>query len=105
MSYTRAPARVPGRTDAVRLKLDDLKVVEGMGPKIEKLCHQAGIRTWRGLSKTRVTRLKQVLEAAGPRYHMHDPASWPQQAGLLADARWQRFKTLTDTLKGGRKLG
>lgn len=84
------------------VKLDDLKLVEGIGPKIDGLLKEAGITTWAQLSKASIKKLQGVLDAAGPRYQVHDPGSWPQQAGLLAEGKWDEFKTLTDSLKGGR---
>ncbi len=86
----------------VTVKLDDLKLIEGIGPRIETLFKADGITTWRELSKANVERLQGVLDAAGPRYKVQNPASWPRQAGLLADGKWAEFKTLTDTLKDGR---
>ncbi len=84
------------------VKVDDLKLIEGIGPRIEALFKADGVVTWRELSKANVERLQGVLDAAGPRYTMHNPASWPKQAGLLADGKWADFKTLTDKLKDGR---
>ena len=82
--------------------VDDLTVVEGIGPKIAGLCHDAGIQTWRQLSQTPISRLQEILAAAGPRYQIHDPGTWPKQAALLADGHWEPFKSWTDQLKGGR---
>jgi predicted flap endonuclease-1-like 5' DNA nuclease len=82
--------------------VDDLTLVEGIGPKIAELCHDAGIRTWRQLSQTPVSRLQAILDAAGPRYQIHHPGTWPKQAALLADGHWEPFKSWTDQLKGGR---
>ncbi len=111
---TKAPAaRKPaGKTAALDLaagkaalgttvKLDDLKLIEGIGPKIEALIKADGLTTWRQLSKANVERLQGILDAAGPRYNIHNPGSWPMQAGLLADGKWAEFKTLADNLKGG----
>ncbi len=36
-----------------RIRLDDLTVVEGIGPKIAELCSGIGIITWRGLGRCR----------------------------------------------------
>jgi predicted flap endonuclease-1-like 5' DNA nuclease len=88
-----------------KLKLDDLKVVEGIGPKIEELCHARGIRTWRALSTTDTGLLRTMLDEAGPRFQMHEPTTWPTQAGLLADGRWAEFKELTERLDGGKPAG
>ena len=70
------------------IALDDLKVVEGIGPKIEQLCHGIGIATWADLATTEVSLLRTMLTDAGPRFRTHDPSTWPQQAGLLAHGRW-----------------
>jgi predicted flap endonuclease-1-like 5' DNA nuclease len=89
-------------TLGVTVKLDDLKLIEGIGPRIEALFKADGVTSWRELSKANVERLQGILDAAGPRYKVHNPGSWPRQAGLLADGKWAEFKTLTDKLKGGR---
>lgn len=90
------------RVLGVPVRLDDLKLVEGVGPKIEQLLHADDIRTWHDLSQVGVDRLRRVLEDAGPRYQLHDPGTWPQQAGLLARGAWEEFRSLTESLKGGR---
>jgi predicted flap endonuclease-1-like 5' DNA nuclease len=87
------------------ITLDDLKVVEGIGPKIESLCHGIGIRTWFDLSTTEVSLLRTMLADAGSRFRRHDPSTWPEQAGLLAAGRWDDFKALTDGLRSGRPAG
>jgi predicted flap endonuclease-1-like 5' DNA nuclease len=84
------------------LGMDDLKVVEGIGPKIDELLVAEGITTWRQLSTMPVEKLQAILDAAGPNFSGADPGSWARQAGLLADGRWAEFKTLTNELKAGR---
>ena len=85
-----------------RIELDDLKVIEGIGPKIEELCHGIGIRTWYDLAGTEVSLLRTMLTDAGARYKMHDPTAWPQQAELLANGRWQEFVDFTAALTAGK---
>ena len=81
---------------------DDLKAIEGIGPKIEQLMHNAEITTWQKLSETNVSRLQEILDAAGPRYKLADPGTWPQQAALAAGGRWKELQKLQDELTGGR---
>ena len=83
-----------------KIKLDDLTVVEGIGPKIAGLCGGIGITTWQELSHTDVADLQAMLDAAGPRFQMHKPASWPQQAALLARGEWAEFAALLGSLRG-----
>jgi predicted flap endonuclease-1-like 5' DNA nuclease len=104
------PTTAPAAPDVSQAKailgrsitLDDLKAIEGIGPKIESLCHGIGIRTWFDLSTTEASLLRTMLADAGSRFATHDPSSWPDQAGLLAAGRWDEFKALTDGLHGGR---
>lgn len=83
-------------------KADDLKVVEGIGPKIEGLLKSDGIKTWNDLASASIERLQGILNAAGSRYQMHNPTTWPQQAGLAAQGKWDELDKLQDELDGGR---
>jgi predicted flap endonuclease-1-like 5' DNA nuclease len=85
------------------IKVDDLKVVEGIGPKIEELMHGGGITTWAELADSPIDRLQEILDGAGERYRVHNPATWPRQAELLAFGRWEEFRHLTNELTGGRE--
>lgn len=85
--------------------LDDLTVVEGIGPKVADLCAGIGITTWRDLAATEVSLLRTMLHDAGSRFRTHDPSTWPEQARLLAAGRWAEFRLLTDGLTGGAPVG
>lgn len=88
-----------------KVRHNDLTVIEGIGPKIaDMLQREGGIRTWWDLHCTDVARLRELLDEAGPRFQVHDPSTWPQQAGLLARGEWQQFTTLVAALRSG-KLG
>jgi predicted flap endonuclease-1-like 5' DNA nuclease len=84
-----------------KLGMDDLKVVEGIGPKIDELLVAGGITTWHQLSNTAVEQIQSILDAAGPNFKVANPSTWARQAGLLANAQWVEFKTLTDQLDHG----
>lgn len=81
---------------------DDLKRIEGIGPKIERLLQQAGVRTFEELAATPAARLKELLAAGGSRFRLADPGSWPQQARLAAEGRWDELEAYQKMLKGGR---
>lgn len=80
---------------------DDLKVVEGIGPKIEGLLKADGITTWSELAAADVSRIQDILNNAGSRYKLAQPRTWPQQASLAAAGNWSELKTLQEDLKGG----
>ncbi|MFK7949605.1 MAG: hypothetical protein AB8G11_18580 [Saprospiraceae bacterium] len=81
---------------------DDLKKVEGIGPKIEGLCNNNGIYTFEELANTSVTALKHVLKEGGKRYRLANPGTWPMQARLAADGEWDQLEILQDVLDGGK---
>jgi len=88
---------------AISSDRDDLTVIEGIGPKIQMLLNQYGIYTYRQLAESDVTKLKEVLAAAGPQLAMHDPGTWPSQANLAANDQWDTLKSVQGFLKGGKK--
>lgn len=85
------------------IQKDDLKRIEGIGPKIEKMLNDELIYTWAELAAAPVDRLKSILRKGGDRYKMHDPKSWPDQAKLAAQGRWKELEELQDILQGGRE--
>ncbi len=84
---------------------DDLKIVEGIGPKIELLLNDAGILTWRELAAAPLDQLKEILFNAGPHYRIHDPLTWPEQARLAAEGAWEKLKEYQEFLSGGKIPG
>ena len=82
---------------------DDLKKIEGIGPKIADLLVEAGITTFAQLAASTPENIQVILEAAGSKYNSHSPATWPTQAQLAADGKWDELKTLQDELDGGRE--
>ncbi len=86
--------RIPFDADAAfaafgkKIKEDDLKVVEGIGPKIAEMFNNDGIKTWKALSETSVAGCQKVLDKGGDRYKVHDPASWPMQAKMCYENKW-----------------
>jgi predicted flap endonuclease-1-like 5' DNA nuclease len=87
---------------ATPVKPDDLTIVEGIGPKIASLLQAAGITTFSQLAGADLSQLVKILEDAGLK-HLADPATWPEQAKLAAEGKWEELKVLTDSLKGGRR--
>ncbi len=82
--------------------VDDLKIVEGIGPKIESLLKEAGITDLQRLKESSPEELKQILKSAGERFAFHDPTTWPEQASLALDGKWSELEEYQDFLKGGR---
>ena len=81
---------------------DDLKVVEGIGPKIEELLKENGIKSWKELSESSPSELKDVLRKGGDRFQMHEPSTWADQAALASSGKWKELDEYQDLLIGGR---
>ena len=77
---------------------EDLKVVEGIGPKIEVLLKESGIKGLKDLSIVPIENLKEILAKGGARYRLNDPTSWPEQARLLVNGEVDKLKTYASDL-------
>ena len=80
----------------------NLKLIEGIGPKIESVLKDAGISTMSVLADTPTERLREILDGAGSRFKSHDPKTWPVQAGLAADGKFKELKAWQKEMKGGK---
>ncbi|MEP7267876.1 MAG: hypothetical protein ABI844_09640 [Saprospiraceae bacterium] len=85
-----------------KFKADDLKLIEGIGPKIEQLFHKADIKTWQKLSETNTKTMQEILNKAGTQYSLANPKTWAKQSALAAKGNWKKLKSLQDSLKGGK---
>jgi large subunit ribosomal protein L21 len=79
-------------------KADDLKKIEGIGPKIADTLVAAGIVTFADLAKATSENISEII--AGVRGN-HVTTTWPTQAQLAADGNWDELKELQDKLDGG----
>jgi predicted flap endonuclease-1-like 5' DNA nuclease len=82
--------------------VDDLEIIEGIGPRIAAILRAEGITSFRQLAETDTARLDEILIASN--LGLADPGSWAEQA-RLADAGDQAgLKAYQDRLKGGRQV-
>ena len=95
-----AAARAAGFTIG---HVDELEIIEGIGPKIAELLRAAGVQRFWQLSQMAPAQIQPILDAAGSNFKLADPATWPEQALLAAHNRWTALKTLQDTLTAGRR--
>lgn len=85
-----------------KIKLNDLKIIEGIGPKIEKLFHNFDIKSWENLSKASVKKCQEVLDSGGDRYRIHNPGSWPMQAKMAHEGKWVALARWQEEHKAGK---
>ena len=80
-------------------KADDLKKVEGIGPKIASTLVEAGISTFAELAKTDAAKISEIIADVRGN-HVTD--TWPAQAKLAAEGKWDELKKWQDELDGGK---
>lgn len=82
-------------------KADDLTKIEGAGPKAAEALVNSGIDTFAKLAKADPEKIKEILTEASSRMAHLDPTSWPKQAQMAADGKWDELKEWQDNAKGG----
>ncbi len=80
---------------------DDLTQIEGVGPKAAEALTNAGMGTFAALAKGDADNIKEILNEASSRMAHLDPTSWPKQAQMAADGKWDELKEWQDSVKGG----
>ncbi|MGV6846055.1 MAG: 50S ribosomal protein L21 [Lutibacter sp.] len=83
------------------VKADDLKKIEGVGPKAAEAMVNAGLDTFAKVAKADPKKLAEILTEASSRLAHLVTDTWPKQAKLAADGKWDELKELQDRLDGG----
>ncbi len=84
----------------IKTRSDDFKIIEGVGPKIETILKDAGYQTWEDISKTDTETIKEILKKAGEHFAFHNPKTWPEQAQLAHQGRWEELEEFQSILNG-----
>ncbi|MGB0933310.1 MAG: DUF5606 domain-containing protein [Lishizhenia sp.] len=84
-------------------KGDDLKKIEGAGPKAAEALVNAGLDTFAKVAKAKSEKLSEILTAASSRLSHISTETWPEQAKLAAEGKWDELKALQGKLDGGKK--
>ena len=82
---------------------DDFTVIEGIGPKINELIHNAGIHTYSELARTEPAVIQKILDDSGPNFQLAEPKTWPAQSDMAATNRWSELRKWQDELDGGKE--
>jgi predicted flap endonuclease-1-like 5' DNA nuclease len=93
------PEAAPEPALAVR---DDLRRIEGIGPKLAAALGAGGIATYAQLAEADAEKLSGILRAQGMRF-APNLDTWIAQAHLLADGDEQGFAALQEELVAGRR--
>ncbi|MEH6455178.1 MAG: helix-hairpin-helix domain-containing protein [Cocleimonas sp.] len=80
---------------------DDLTKVEGIGPKAAGALVAAGLVTFADLGKAKVEAVQKILDESEGRFGAMNPGSWPKQAKMAADGKWDELQKWQDEHDGG----
>jgi predicted flap endonuclease-1-like 5' DNA nuclease len=94
----------PAPVVAAASRVDDLVVIEGIGPKIAELLRRHGIDSFETLARTDVATLWSILDKGGPRFKLANPGTWPAQALYCVRGDWAGLKRYQDELYVGIQL-
>lgn len=86
---------------AVNTELDDLKIVEGIGPKIAEALNNAGVSTFAQLADMTPEAINEIISGAG--ISSRDASTWPKQAEMARDGKIDELKAWQDELNGGKE--
>ncbi len=80
--------------------VDDLEVIEGVGPAMARALNADGIRTFADVHDATETRLRSAVQKAGLKFAPSIP-TWSKQAGYLVANDQEGFKAYYDYLIAG----
>ncbi|RZJ52779.1 MAG: hypothetical protein EOO44_10705 [Flavobacterium sp.] len=82
---------------------NDLKIIEGVGPIIENLLNDAGIKSWYDLSVTSTEDLQAILDARGENDGINNPSTWAKQASYAYEGKWLELNEWQENLRSGKE--
>jgi len=96
-----APKKAAPAKKSAKKSADDLTKIEGIGPKASEALVAAGLATFADLSKAKVPAIQKILDESDGKFGMMKPATWPKQAKMAADGKWDELKKWQDEMDGG----
>jgi hypothetical protein len=85
-----------------RTPLNDLTIVEGIGPRISQILYDHDVKNFKALIATPVENLKTWLKEN--KMQFVDPTSWAEQAGLADTGKMTELEALKKELKNGKRV-
>ncbi len=86
----------------VKIEANDLTKIEGINKKVEALLVKENISNYKDLAKATVKKLQLILDAAGSKFSLFNPNTWPKQAKMAATEKWEELAKWQDELKAGK---
>ena len=81
---------------------DDLTKIEGIGPKIGEALGNSGVTSFAKMASMTSQDIKDILTNSDGTFGNHDSTTWPQQAAMAAEGKWDELNAWQDELDGGK---
>jgi predicted flap endonuclease-1-like 5' DNA nuclease len=94
-----------GTNEVVILKrtpINDLTIIEGIGPKVAKILYDKGVKNFKTLIASPVEDIKTWLKEN--KLQFIDPTTWAEQAKLADEGKMVEFEDLKKTLKASKRV-
>ncbi len=91
-------------TISTEANLDDITIIEGLGPKAAEALIAAGIDTFAKLASATKEEIDAILEASPSKVQHLDATTWGTQAGLAAEGKMDELKALQEELNNGKEV-
>ncbi len=95
----KSPAKKTESKTQVDTAPDDLTKIEGVGPKIAQALQAGGLATFAAVAASDEDAIATMIAEVRGNHH---PKTWPEQASLAAEGKWDELKKWQDELDGGR---
>lgn len=90
------------QAEAEEAQSEPLTRIEGIGPKAQSIFYEHGVTTFKQVAALSPEVITKTLKDGGFKAPFN-PESWPEQATLAAEGKWDELKELQDNLTGGRR--
>lgn len=101
-SVATSSVRPASEEHSTEARPDDLRHIEGIGPRISGVLEEGGVATFRQLADADPDALRRMLRDEG--LYFADPSTWPEQAALAATGAWPALEALQQELSAGRRV-
>lgn len=84
---------------------NDLQLIEGIGPAIEKALTKGGLSTWEALRDAKDSDISKALDKEGISPHLQDLDFWREQVGLALDGQWEEWASRQRDFSARQEVG
>ncbi len=82
------------------LEMDDFTKIEGIDQSVAEVLNNADVKSFAELASLSQETLSEMMSNAGESYSFRDTSTWPEQASLAAEGKWDELQAWQSELQG-----